>query len=269
MNLIFGSVFLFILISPGLIFRFSYLQGSYAKLNFKVSAIDEVFWALVPALFFQILGVWIIEHWLGIPIRLDVIYYLITANGAADFKVIDNGLMPFLGYTTVVIVVSVATGVITRFIIRGFRMDRKWKFLRFGNEWYYLLSGEMSAEFRNTNIFNQRKPELIIQVDTLVSSSEGNIIYSGTLENYFLSKENGLDRIYLSNVYRRKLKDDLGNDQPNVGYLERHLDSRYYAMPGEILVLPYDKVINLNVTYYNLNHYLVEENTSMNESDTQ
>jgi hypothetical protein len=74
-----------------------------------------------------------------------------------------------------------------------------------------------------------------------------------------------LDRIYLSNVYRRKLKDDLSNDQPNVGYLERHLDSRYYSMPGDLLVLTYDKIINLNITYYQ-----VEENTSsVNESDNQ
>lgn len=265
MNLVFGSVLLFILISPGLIFRFSYLQGSYAKLNFKVSAVEEIFWALVPALFFQILGVWIVEHILQIHVRLDVIYQLITANAAVDFKVIDKSLMPFLSYTTVLIIASIVAGVMIRFLIRAFRMDLKWQFLRFRNEWYYLLRGEMSSESGNKNIFRPSKPDFLIQIDTLVSSPDGNIIYSGTLEDYFLSKENGLDRIYLSNVYRRRLKDDLSSDQPNVGYLERHLDSRYYSMPGDLLVLTYDKIINLNITYYQ-----VEENTSsVNESDNQ
>ena len=83
-----------------------------------------------------------------------------------------------------------------------------------------------------------------------MNSTEGNIIYSGILENYFLSKENGLDRIYLRNVYRRKLKDDLGNEHGNVGYLDRHLDNRYYAMPGDLFIINYDKIINLNITYY-------------------
>jgi hypothetical protein len=261
MNLVFGSVLLFILISPGLIFRFSYLQGTYAKLNFKVSAIEEIFWALVPALFFQILAVLFVERIMSIPVRLDVVYHLITANAAVDFQIIDRGLMPFLFYNAMLIVVSVVSGVTVRFFIRIFRMDLKWQFLRFGNEWYYLLSGEMSAEFRNS----KSKPDLLIQVDTLINSSEGNMIYSGTLENYFLSKENGLDRIYLSNVYRRKLKDDLSNDEPNVGYLDRHLDSRYYSMPGDLFVLTYDKIINLNITYYR-----VEENPAVvNESDPQ
>jgi hypothetical protein len=264
MNLVFGSVLLFILISPGLIFRFSYLQGSYAKLNFKVSAVEEIFWALVPALFFQILAISFVERVLQIPVRLDIVYQLITVNAAIDFKVIDKSLLPFLFYNAALISVSVAAGVLIRFVIRTFRMDLKWQFLRFGNEWYYLLRGEMSPEFGNNNLFRPSKPDFLIQVDTLVSSSEGNIIYSGTLEDYFLSKENGLDRIYLSNVYRRKLKDDLNNDQPNVGYLERHLDSRYYSMPGDLLVLTYDKIINLNITYYQ-----VEENTRVNESDTQ
>jgi hypothetical protein len=265
MNLVFGTVFLFILISPGLIFRFSYLQGTYAKLNFKVSAIEEVFWALVPALFFQILAVLFIERILDRSIRLDVIYQLITANAAVDFKIIDRNLMPFLFYTAVLIIISIVSGVTIRFLIRTFRLDLKWQFLRFGNEWYYLLSGEMSPEFRDNKLFQQP----LIQIDALINSSEGNIIYSGTLEDYFLSKENGLDRVYLRNVYRRRLKDDLSGDQPNVGYLERHLDSRYYSMPGELFVLTYDKIINLNITYYNIT-YQVEENTSsVNESDNQ
>ncbi len=98
-----------------------------------------------------------------------------------------------------------------------------------------------------------RKPKTrieLIQVDALINSSEGNFIYSGILENFFLSKDNGLDRIYLSNVYRRRLKDDLDADVPNVGYLARHQDTRYYSMPGYLFVATYDKIINMNITYY-------------------
>jgi hypothetical protein len=265
MNLVFGSVLLFILISPGLIFRFSYLQGTYAKLTFKVSAVEEVFWALVPALFFQSFGILFVEQVLLIPVRLDVIYHLITGNGLVDFTIIGESLAPFLGYIFSLILISALSGVLARYIIRKLKLDIHWQFLRFGNEWHYLLSGEIMINqkpdlkwynvmqligYARREIFSSLDKNTWIQIDILVNSSEGNMIYSGILENYYLSKENGLDRIYLRNVYRRKLKDDLGNDQPNVGYLDRHLDARYYSMPGDLLVFTYDKIINLNITYY-------------------
>jgi hypothetical protein len=266
MSLVFGSVFLFILISPGLIFRFSYLQGTYAKLTFKVSAVEEVFWALVPALFMQVAGILVVENLFHRQVRLDVFYSLITGRDAIDFNTIRPDLLPFLLYLAAVILVSVILGVTTRLVVRKLKLDLYLAFLRFGNEWYYLLSGEILNLAKRpadpgapwfTPVLNYldtlRKPKArieLIQVDALINSSEGNFIYSGILENFFLSKDNGLDRIYLSNVYRRRLKDDLDADAPNVGYLARHLDTRYYSMPGYLFVATYDKIINMNITYY-------------------
>src|SRR4051812_28857957 len=98
MNLLLSSILLFILVAPGLIFRFSYLQGTYAKLNFRVSAIDEIFWALIPALFFQLGAVLVLESFFSASIRLDVLYQLINgdASGGIDFTAIRAGFSPFL-----------------------------------------------------------------------------------------------------------------------------------------------------------------------------
>lgn len=285
MSLVFGSVFLFILISPGLIFRFSYLQGTYAKLTFKVSAVEEVFWALVPALFMQVVGILIVENTFHQTIRLDILYCLITGSEEIDFKTIRPDLFPFLLYLSVLIVASVLLGITTRILVRKLKLDLFLAFLRFGNEWYYLLSGEILNLAKRTgdpnapwyipfrdylDTLRKRKSRIeLIQVDALVNSSEGNFIYSGILENFFLSKDNGLDRIYLSNVYRRKLKDDLDADTPNVGYLARHLDERYYSMPGYLFVITYENIINLNITYYTDLLRLVEEPAEGNNDDGQ
>lgn len=245
MNLLFGTVLLFILISPGLIFRFSYLQGTYAKLTFRVSAFEEIFWALIPAFLFQFLAVLFLQTVLNENVRLDILYGLITGNDSVDFAVIEKNVGPFLLYNLVIGTGSAGLGVLAREAVRKYKLDLRFKFLRFGNEWHYLFSGEG---------FFQRNPGapgiFLIQVDVMVDSSEGTMIYSGILEDYYLSKDNGLDRLYLHNVYRRRLKDDLNPDQPNVGYLERHLDPRYYAMPGDLFVITYDKILNLNITYY-------------------
>lgn len=281
MSLVFGSVFLFILISPGLIFRFSYLQGTYAKLTFKVSAVEEVFWALVPALFMQIIGILVVETLFSVQVQLNVFYNLITGGREIDFASIRPDLFPFLLYLSFMIATSIVLGIAARIIVRKLRLDLFLAFLRFGNEWYYLLSGEIlnlskRAPDPNAPWYNSvlnymdtlRKPKArieLIQIDALINSSEGNFIYSGILQNFFLSKDNGLDRIYLSNVYRRRIKDDLEADAPNVGFLARHLDTRYYSMPGYLFVATYDKIINMNVTYYTDLFRLVEE---VEENDT-
>lgn len=248
MSLVLGSILLFILISPGLIFRYAYLQGTYAKQTFKISAVDEIFWALVPALFLQISGFTVVEHFLPYNIRLDFIYQLTTGNiDILDFGIIRKSLLPFTVYMLVLILIALLLGFLVRKLIKSFRLDLRYPFLRLNNEWYYLFSGEildfLDAPEESRNIE-------MIQVDALIHTSEGAVVYSGTLVNYYLSKDNGLDRLYLSKVYRRRFVDDLGHGTPSVGYIERYLDHRYYSMPGDLFVITYNQIINLNITYH-------------------
>jgi hypothetical protein len=263
MNLVFSSLFLFVLISPGLLFRFSYLQGSYAKLSFKVSAVEEILWAIVPAFLLHLLGIWFTENAMHEQIRLDIVYQFITGK-EPDFAIVRKSIVPFSLYLLTLIALGVVTGVITRALVRKLKFDLYWKFLRFGNEWYYLLSGEMlnlpekNAEanwfervggyFRD--LFTKKAQVELIQVDAVVNSTEGDLIFSGILKDFFLSKDNGLDRLYLSNVYRRSFKNDLQDEDKNPGFLARDTDERYYAMPGDFFVITYDKIRNLNITYY-------------------
>jgi hypothetical protein len=262
MNLVLGSLLLFILISPGLIFRFSYLQGTYAKLTFKVSAIEEIFWAVLISFFLQLSAIFFLEKVVGDNVRTDVVIQLVTGNQNADLNVVHESIPEFLTYTLLMLIISAIMGIAARLFIRKFKLDQKIQFLRFGNEWHYLFSGEIL--YKSKGIDKSRIT--LIQVDVVVNSSEGFLIYSGTLDEFYLSKDNGLDRVYLRNVYRRKLKDDLGPNKHNFGYFERHLDERYYAMPGDLFVVTYDKIVNINITYYIVPDIAVIEE---NESDSQ
>jgi hypothetical protein len=260
MNLLLSSVILFILVAPGLIFRFSYLQGTYAKLNFKVSAIDEIFWALIPAVFFQLTGVLLLENIFGTEVRIDIIYQMMNAEKSSelDFAALRNGFSPFLIYIASLIIVSASIGRILRSAIRKFRLDIRYRFFRLNNEWHYLFSGEI-LDF--PDVPGESENIDFIQIDLLANTSEGSVIYSGILQDYYLSKDNGLDRLYLSQVYRRKLKDDLGYaEQAPV----QQLDDRYYQMPGELFVIHYDKIINMNVTYH---RFSAEEEPNEQEAE--
>lgn len=82
----------------------------------------------------------------------------------------------------------------------------------------------------------------VTYIDALVKTDEGTIIYSGLLTEYVLSKEGGIDRLYLTDVKRRYLRDD-HKQTPAI-------DQKYYFMPGQFFVLPFHQVINLHITYY-------------------
>lgn len=260
MNLLFSSILLFILIAPGLIFRFSYLQGTYAKINFKVSAIDEIFWALIPALFFQLTAILLLETF-SMHVRIDIFYQLINGDASADidFNAMKSGFPSFLIYTGTLILFSAAMGRTMRTVIRKLKLDIRYKFFRLNNEWHYLFSGEI-LDF--PDVVGESENIEIIQIDLLANTGEGTVIYSGILQDYYLSKDNGLDRIYLSQVYRRKLKDDLAHaEQSDI----QKLDERYYQMPGELFVIQYDRIVNMNVTYHRFSLEDAEEHESATE----
>lgn len=246
MNLLLGSILLFILITPGLVFRVSYLQGTYAKVNFKASAVDEIFWAIIPALIIQLSALTVLRVWFGVDVRVDVFYALITgaSSDRIPFTILQQGFFPFLLYLFSLIGAAVALGQALRAGVRKFKLDIRYPLFRLNNEWHYLFSGEI-LDF--PGVPGESENIELIQIDVLVGSGEERVIYSGILRDYYLSKDNGLDRLYLSQVYRRKLKDDLSPDDQQA---VQQLDERYYQMPGELFVISYANISNMNVTYH-------------------
>jgi hypothetical protein len=71
------------------------------------------------------------------------------------------------------------------------------------------------------------------------------------LAEFYLSKDQGLDRLCLQEVYRRTLISDRPQ-QDIEGIPTQQLDNRYYRMPGDVFVIPYSLVKNINVTYKKL-----------------
>ena len=60
--------------------------------------------------------------------------------------------------------------------------------------------------------------------------------------------------VYLSEVRRRKLKDDHHWKDKDTGDQAQELQANkiYYDLPGEFFVLPFSKIENLHITYYHV-----------------
>lgn len=244
MNLALSTVVLLFLVSPGFIFRFYFLSGPYAKEVYKPSATEDIVWAIIVAVFLQLLALSVLYS-CGYNINLQFLYAIIKGDDVdkIDFASIEGSVSFFILYSLVLLVAAALLGWLLRKVVIGANLDLKYSFLKINNDWYYIFSGRILKE----------KVKLIdfIQIDALVNTADGEYIYCGILEDFFLTKEGGLDRLYLKNVYRRKMTDDIHTSQKYYPQSKK-FDERYYSMPGEYFVIFHQNVLNLNVTYYQL-----------------
>ncbi len=247
MNVALSTLILFLFLIPGFLFRRFYYTGEFSKQYFKQNFTDLIFPTLIPSLLFHAVGIYLINHGPlanNYILNVEVISGLIS--GVANYDQVNHSLHniytysdAILGYFFYISLLSGATGFLVRVLVRNLKLDRKLKIFRFQNEWHYIFSGEI-LDF--PRVPGKAEDLDFTYVDALVKSDEGTIIYSGLLTEYVLSKEGGIDRLYLTDVKRRYLRND-EKEKPGE-------ESKYYYMPGQFFVLPFQHVINLHITYY-------------------
>ena len=233
MNIAFGTLLILFLLSPGFALRYAFLRGPYSRKISKPAYSDEVFWAIIPSVIIQLIGLTILIH-LGVEVAIKDIYYLLLASdkGKIDFDTLESNLFPFLAYQILLIFSSALLGFCIRRLSIKLSWDKKFSFLKVGNDWYYLFNGRILDN-----------PEAIdlIQIDIL----SGDVIYCGTLDKFFLTSDGAIDRLYLRDVYRRSFSHDHKQDNA-----PKDEDERYYNMPGEYFVIFGKDIQNFNITYY-------------------
>jgi hypothetical protein len=199
----------------------------------------------------------------------------------------DWSISLFLLYTILLCCISSLLGIGLRKYVQKKKLGIKYPILRFYNDWHYILRG-IILDFPGHQ--GEAKNVDNVWVDVITINKDDAYIYSGFLKEYVLTKDDGLDRIYLTNVQRRKLKHDDGQEEEvdssdelteeeqkmldkyeaemvdyDIDYnekfsdeeMQRHIDSienyaksRYYYMPGDYFVIPYSEIKNINITYY-------------------
>lgn len=246
MNIAFGALVLLILLLPGLVFRVAYLNVRYSGKSFRSTIVDETLLAVAPALILQIIGFEVVENIFHRPVSLATIYQLIISSGTfSNFDIIQKSLGLFLLYNLLLGAAAYFLGIGARKLIQYFKIQYKYPIFRFQNDWYHILKGTILSFQGNAHDAEEID---YVWIDVMLESKEGTFIYSGILKDFFLSKDEGLDRIYLSNVRRRRMIDDLVADDDITETEE--LDKRYYYMPGDFFIIPYSQIKNLNVVYY-------------------
>jgi len=262
MNIALGAIVLAILIYPGILFRFAYVSGPYSSRNFASSLIDELLFSLIPALFFQLFAFFSATCIFNQEVRLDVIYKLIVGPfsgasqsgnairslGSGDFSLIQNNV----GWFTVYMIVVSAMAVFLGLKFRKLSEDCFWyednPIFKFNNEWWEIFSGRILGKEIYKEEIRKKEKEFFITVTALTNTAEGCYLYYGKLEEYYFLN-NDLDRICLSEVYRRPLKEDRKKSTEDSEKKIPDLDDRYYYLPGSIFVLKYADIVNLDIQF--------------------
>jgi hypothetical protein len=146
MNLAFSALLLLVLSLPGVIARRVYLSYPFAK-KYSISSFnDEVAWSLVPALVLQYLMLKMIGWKFSYTADFQVLGALIA--GGSDrvateiaFKNIRDHLDPIAYYNFFLWLFAAVLGFLARWLVIWFRLDLRYEFLHFSNEWHYFLIG--------------------------------------------------------------------------------------------------------------------------------
>ena len=248
MNIALATLFLLVLLYPGFIFRRFYYTEEFSREYFKQTITDLLVAAILPSAFLHIAGYFLfIRHHYTIDVATIGTLLSGTSDGArvtAAFQSIYVHAMGIVSYFIAVSFLAAIGGLMAKYVVRKLKLDRKFKLFRFQNEWHYIFSGEI-LDF--PRVPGNADDISIRYIDALVKSDQGTIIYTGILADYVLSRDGGIDRIYLTNVKRRYLKDDRTGDA-----LDNETDERYYYLPGQFFIIPYTQIINLHITYYKI-----------------
>lgn len=248
MSLALSTIFLFVLLLPGIAFRRLYYSEEFSQQYFRDNFFLVFTATIVPGLVFQLLGLWI-AGWFNPVADLTVLRDLVSgAPGDAAMRNLEDYLGWILLHQAFLIALAAALGYAARKVVRNNKWDRRYKLFRYRNTWHYVLKGEFFDFPRaDYDLAEDTVDDIeVVSVTAVQDTGMGTLLYVGLLVDYELGQDGGLQTISLKSTQRRLLTEDAlegGADVPG---------KRFYPVKGHIMLLKYAELRNLNFTYITL-----------------
>ena len=231
MNIASISLAIFLIVAPAILSRRVYFTKELSKSFTNKNTLQEIFSSIFLAGLLHSLWITVVEF-IGYKIDFDIIFKLMfNARAITDYTSITDNIYNIIKYFLSLIAVSTFLSYVIRNIVRVKKLDRKWNFLRYDNNWYYLFTGEV-LDIKKYSKDNSISSDDVNQrvVDILVKTDEGQIIYRGNLVDFQLHKDNTVEYIVLS-------------------YPEKKVNGNTKVINSSYFVIPYVQVLNINLRY--------------------
>ena len=249
MNFAFVTLVVFIFFLPGFLFLASYHNGKYSRRYIKTSIFNDTSRAIIPSIIFHSLAFYTIKSLDYFETTISFRAIGVLVMGSRNDNTIETIFNDNIGFYSLEILLYLVVSAVAGFLmgrllvnlIRIYKLDLKYEFFRFDNEWYYALSGEIIGwkRFEGIKKYKELTDEnkLVAFADVLCNLNGNLIIYSGTIIEFYLD-EQGLDSIYFKRCRRRSIDSDPSNPDEII------------EIKGNVFILPGSDVVNLTVTYY-------------------
>ncbi|WP_316739894.1 hypothetical protein [Pedobacter aquatilis] len=231
---VFTIAYIAILIVPGIIFKRFYFQGAFSKqFNLGLFA-DRIITSLFCGILVQIISLLTFSRiinvtYLDFKKKMMESYTKVQSNSLPDLS-FDQILNTFY-YAVYSVVLAALFGYLLYKIIRGFRLDLHLPAFRFANHWHYYFKGEIlkTTDFKAAN----RGKVISTEVDLMLKDNDGKSnLFSGLLTQYTINSKNELQTLYLTGTTRYS---------QTAGAVKN--------IPGDIFIVPFETVQNLNIRY--------------------
>jgi hypothetical protein len=240
MEIALGGIIILIILLPGISFRKGYFSEEFSN-QYTIRDFFQLFInTLFPSLISYILFLPIIYFLFGYYYDFKILLGILSSNEKLvelSIEAIAEFKFQILVFQTIINTASFYVGYKLKNLILKHSFDAKNKFFRYKNIWHYLLSAKFmlfqrsQIELRNNDIEDID----ITFIDALLTFGEHSCIYTGILVDYELSTEGSLDLLYIKNAQRKFISDNN--------------DSEYKDIDGHIIILKYEHIINLNLSF--------------------
>lgn len=258
-------VFLF----PGVLFRKFYFSGKFGNQFEQGNILERFLWSLflsiiclcgVAVIFF------LLDHFLGIkPLQninfqnLSEIFQDLAKNEFPKSFKEENSFINFLFLLLIIYLISIVLGFVSKSLVLVFSID-KLSVFKFKNSWHYL-----SQPYKENGVQRKIGDVHTTFVDILVKNNSKEELYRGILNDIILDKDDKLENVILSNVYKfisveitnldkiESIEKSISDGEEIFALHKDYVDKKVYkkSIDGNLMVLSKENIINLNLTYVN------------------
>lgn len=225
MNIAFPAFFILLLILPGFLFINRYEKKE--NFNLESKGLDATSaQAVLVAIFLHGIMI-IVSDLLGKAVNFTVIAKLLTNDklSAIELQKVTGNIGWVLCYFSLIFILAYLSAVLLQFLM--FKANpTKESIFAFNLPWYYELKGKV----------NKAHSADIMRLTCMVVAGKDTYLYKGYLEDFYLNSDGTLDRIFLSDVSRRFLKNNSHNNDAIKINITR-------------MMIKYDEICNLTIDY--------------------
>lgn len=249
-NIAFVTLVILVMAFPGYVLRASYYAGTFTRNALPKSWTDDIARAVLYSLPLHLLAVTLFEilQHKGIihtTLTFEIAYRVLVGQYEDMLPAITRTLYVnklHLGlYYTSVLLGAFALGHLFRLIVWHWKWDVRLPWLLgYRNDWLYTLMGRgvpIPPEYPGAKVYV--RVEALTKIPT---EEQGKTrLYRGIVEGFTTEENGALRDILITNAERGKLRENL-----------RRSKQKFYwkpVSPGDLMVLKYSELLNLNVTY--------------------